>query len=222
MSDSTDPMAPLDRTAPVEVAEPPEERARRRRTAVILGGVIAVVLVLLALVWIIGDDDETTGDTTTTSVDQTTTTGESTTTDGTTTITTVPLAAEPPLRTDAVSGSGCTPGSGALPEGWWFGTVDPPVDRTMAFDLACYYLGDAAEEVAASRDDEVNNDYYVVNDSTVVRSVPVALGTTASCVSLGSGVSSEDCAPGDVAGDWSVWIRVHGGAIDRIVEQYAP
>ena len=61
-----------------------------------------------------------------------------------------------------------------------------------------------------------------MNDNPAVDSVPVAPGATATCLSLGSGVTSEDCAPGDVAGDWAVWIRVQGGFVDRIVEQYAP
>jgi hypothetical protein len=244
MSDPTDPTSPLDGGGPLDVAETPAVEAaaaRRKRMTSIFGAVGAAILIIAALVWLLGDDDAdddvvvggtttaveetaTVAETATTEVNPTSTMEEATTTESpATATTTVRLPAEPPLRTDAVSGSGCTPGRpGALPDGWWYGTIDPPLGSTMAFDLACYYLGGAAEEEAAKRGDEVDNDYYVVNERTEVRSVPLASDATVSCVSLGNGVTSGDCAPGDVAGDWAVWIRVQGGAIDRIVEQYAP
>jgi hypothetical protein len=31
-----------------------------------------------------------------------------------------------------------------------------------------------------------------------------------------------DCTPAEVTGDWAVWLRVQGGEVDRLVEQYAP
>ena len=164
-----------------------------------------------------GSDDDT----------ATTTTSDTTTTiappeSSTTTTTAAPLPDEPPLSDTAVSGSGCAPGAGPLPDGWWYGTVDGPPDPDLAFDLACYYLGDAAEAEAAQRGDEVNNDYYVVNENPAVRDVSVAPGASARCVELGSGVQSVDCDPSEVAGDWAVWLRVQGGTVDLIVEQYAP
>lgn len=92
----------------------------------------------------------------------------------------------------------------------------------LTFDLACYFVGAAAEAEAASRGDEVDNDYYVVNDSAQLRSAPVADHATATCVVLGAGVDQVDCMTAEVAGDWAVWLRVQSGEVDRIVEQYAP
>lgn len=170
-----------------------------------------------------GDDDGERADTTTTTApDSTTTSTPASTTTTEATTTTVPLGDEPTFRDEGPSGSGCTPGSDVLPDGWWYGTVAVPVSGTVELDLACYYVGPAAEAEAASRGDEVNNDYYVVNDNPAVRSVPVAAGATAACVELESGLTTHPCEPAEVAGDWAIWIRVVGGEVDRIVEQYAP
>jgi len=166
-----------------------------------------------------GDDDDDSSDTTTSSVDDTTTTSEDA---GTTTTSGADLPDAPPLREDAVSGSGCTPGDGDLPDGWWYGTFEGDVGSDISFDLACYYSGAAAESEAASRDDEVNNDYYVVNENAKVRVVPIASGATASCVAPDVSSGTVDCEPADVDPMWAVWLRVVDGEVDRIVEQYAP
>ncbi len=188
----------------------------------------AAPLVALMTVAVLGagcSDDDNAGDaTTTTEGTTTTTTVETTTTSAeSTTTTTEGLPDEPPRREDAASGSGCAPGAGALPDGWWYGSVDgPAADKQLSFDLACYYIGAAAEAEAASRGDEVSNDYYIVDETTQVRVVPVSGDATGSCVELQSTLEMVECAPEDVAGDWGVWIRVFGGTVDRLVEQYAP
>ncbi len=191
--------------------------------------VLSALVVVAGLLGGCGDDDvagtETTSTTETTESSDTTaaSTSEATTSSPTTTAPGGTLPEEPPYHEDEVSGSGCTPGPGPLPDGWWYGTLEGAVTSEVAFDLACYYVGAAAEAEAASRGDEVNNDYYVVNDNPTLRTVPVAADATASCVELGAGVEQVDCAPSEVDGAmWPVWLRVVGGEVDRIVEQYAP
>jgi hypothetical protein len=175
------------------------------------------------------DDDDGASTTTTAADDTTTTTAAATTTTGddypgstTTTTSGSDLPDEPPFHDDVASGSGCTPGPGDLPDGWWYGTLESTPGTEVSFDLACYYIGAAAEAEATSRGDEVSNDYYVVNDNAQVRSVPLANGATGSCVELGATLAMVDCAPAEMSGDWAVWLRVQDGAVDRSVEQYAP
>lgn len=197
---------------------------------------VALLAVLVATGWLggCGDDGDATGTTTTAEV--ATTAGDTTSTPptevpGTTAAPTtapVDLGDAPPFHDDRASGSGCTPGTGPLPDGWWYTT--PPltfdaVAGAYTFDLACYYVGAAAEAEAARRGDEVNNDYYVVNDNPTLRTLPLAAGATASCVELGAGVLEVECAPADIPDPvtpWAVWLRVVDGEIDRLVEQYAP
>jgi hypothetical protein len=190
--------------------------------------VTAALALSLALAACGGGDDEadstttstaSTGSTTTTAISSSTATddeGSSSTTDA------VVLGDEPTFADSGPSGSGCTPGASDLPDGWWYGTTDQAVADNVELDLACYYVGPAGEAEAASRGDELTNDYYVVNDNPAVRSVPVAPGATASCVEMEPSLNAVDCAPGDVAGDWAIWIRVRDGQVDRIVEQFAP
>lgn len=106
-------------------------------------------------------------------------------------------------------------------DGWWYGTVATSTDA-MDFDLACYHTGASAEAEAASRGDEVTNDYYVVDDNPSRRDLPASGEATASCVELGDELQMVDGDPADVTGEWAVWIRVVGGVVDRIVEQCAP
>lgn len=194
-----------------------------RRTALVLVTAAAVLAVTAC-----GDDD--TAATTTTAESSTTTAGETTTTAGETTTTAAEttttaggeLGDEPPFHDDGPSGSGCEPGRDELPDGWWYGDLIVPPGVGLSFDLACYYVGPAAEAAAAERGDEVTNDYYVVNDNATERTITIADGATASCVEMGTAVEMVDCTPPDVAGDWNVWIRVVGGEVDRMVEQYAP
>ncbi len=170
-----------------------------------------------------GDDGAAETTTTTTAAPDDTTTTSTTTADPTTTTAGAVLGDEPPFHDDTASGSGCTPGDGAdLPDGWWYGTIAGMPAATVDLDLACYYVGAAAEEIAESRGDEVNNDYYVVNDNDTVRTLTVDQAATASCVDLTGGLMRLECALYDVQGEWAVWLRVQGGVVDRIVEQYAP
>jgi hypothetical protein len=199
-----------------------------RKTALALLGALLVVTAAC------GDDGEdtatttTAGDTTTTPADSSSTTSaKPTTTTAAAPTTTGASAGElgqaPTYHDDKASGSGCTPGSGdTLPNGWWYGTVTGAVDEEVTFDLACYYVGPAAEAEAASRGDEVNNDYYVVNDNPALRDVAVAPDAQAQCVEVEDALHAVDCAPGDVDGEWAVWLRVVDGHIDRLVEQFAP
>lgn len=173
-----------------------------------------------------GDDDSAGDQAGTTLPDQST---ESTTTSSeapsstSTSVDGSALPDEPPFHADRASGSGCTPGDGTLPDGWWYGSLDGPVTDEVTFDLACHYVGAAAEAEAASRGDEVLNDYYVVNENEALRTIPVAEDATARCVEMGAVVSEVECDPTEVDGSmWAVWLRVADGQVDRIVEQYAP
>ena len=65
-----------------------------------------------------------------------------------------------------------------LEDGEHFGFIDKvsPAPETMVFDLAYFFTGDEANEVAASRGDEVPvpNDYYIVNDNPKLRKLALA------------------------------------------------
>ena len=196
----------------------------RSRVAIAAVLAAAVVLLVVLLAWPSDDDDGDAGPagTVTSTTDEESTTSASTT--STPTTGGEPLPDEPPLSTTRASGSGCNPGGSELPDGWWYGSLESGVGDEVTFDLACYYVGAIAETEAAARGDEVNNDYYVVNESSQLRTVPVADGATASCVALGTGVTQVECDLSEVGGDveWAVWLRVQGGVVDRVFEQYAP
>jgi hypothetical protein len=147
-----------------------------------------------------------------------------------------PVALQPPEPlpgSDGASGSGCNPGSGDLPDGAWFGFLSEVETEGVTVDLACFWFGDIAYEVGELAGQEVNNDYFITNDSDRLRSVPVAGDATVwtiagdsteghSAVSFASWPSSEPTyvqCPGDGC---LVWLYVNGGLVTEVVEQYTP
>ncbi|MEN8238934.1 MAG: hypothetical protein ABFR53_07010 [Actinomycetota bacterium] len=175
---------------------------------------------------------------TTTTAPEVSTTVPVTTTVPATTTTTIYFATAdslyPPesLSSDGASGSGCSPGSGALPSGVWFGYATAGNATSLQFDLACWYFGDLAWEIAATYGETAENDYYVVNQNPTLRTVPVATGAIVHHINASS--TAHD--PMAYA-DWllepegylscpfdfcPLWLYVNGGEVTEILEQYVP
>jgi hypothetical protein len=118
-------------------------------------------------------------------------------------------------------------------------TTDPP---KVTYDLAVLLSGDAANEAAKERGDEtpVPNDYYVVNDNPMLRTVSLAPDVRLALVDW------NDCCEhtfdgrladfarafeeGEITVDGhrytgnlsSYWLIARDGVVVRIEEQYAP
>jgi len=94
------------------------------------------------------------------------------------------------------------------------------------FDRAEFLTGAEAEAAAAERGDEVNNDYYIVNDETDTVTV-VASGDTEVVVLANQG--GPDQVETNVA-DFAVerhegsgfWLTIEDGIVTRIEEQFVP
>jgi hypothetical protein len=106
----------------------------------------------------------------------------------------------------------------------------------LTFDLAEFYSGEEANEIAQERGDEVPvpNDVYIVNDNRKLRTVPAADATVSvldwsSCCDVIVDLSFDEFAgyvarpTDDFHGTSSpYWIRVKGGEIVSVEEQYLP
>ena len=181
--------------------------------------VLSASLVLAAC----GDDDEgaATDDASSTTVEVTTTEAEPTTT-----TTAGPPATEEP--TDI--GDSDDTGRSELEDGRHFGYwASFEIGDTIAFgelDLAYFLTGPDAEAAAAERGDEVNNDYYVVNDNPKLRTL-IAHGDTEVVVLADPG--GPDLVSSNVA-DFAVdrhegsgfWVTIEDGIVTKIEEQYVP
>lgn len=145
-------------------------------------------------------------------------------TPGSTSTTTVDLGA-------AAGGSGCAPGSTALPDGVWFGFVSEPTGTGFSLDVACWFVGLPAAQAAAEDGEESPppNDFYIRNDNPRRRPVAVA-GETQATWTRDTGDPTtevrttysewlENRAPGIPFG---VWVEVQGGVAVQIVEQWVP
>jgi hypothetical protein len=172
-----------------------------------------------------GDDDEDTAtdDTTSTTAEATTTTTEA---EPTTTTTAAPPSTEEPGEI----GDSDDTGRSELEDGRHFGYwASFEIGDTIAFgelDLAYFLTGPDAEAAAAERGDEVNNDYYVVNDNPKLRTL-IAHGDTEVMVLADPG--GPDLVPSNVA-DFAVdrhessgfWVTIEDGIVTKIEEQYVP
>lgn len=206
-------------------------------------GALAVCLALAPVVTACGTDDDTASTTPETTAAAATTATTTTTTPATTTTTiTAPPATTASSTTTTLttndtdslaSGSGCTPGAGALPDGDWFGFVADASAGGIEFDLACWFVGDAAIAATAEDGEESPppNDYYVRNSNPALRTIPVADDAEVRWVpDVGTPTSATIDYP-----DWllarvdrgidlqpGVWITVTGGDIAEIEEQWVP
>lgn len=226
--------------------------------------VIALLTVMGLVIAACGEGDTSDPLATTTSVSATTTTSvvttttlPDTTTTPATTSTTVPATttttrtpppaggyvvveasifpAQPLPNSGGAGGSGCAPGPGALPDGIWYGTVLGATQDSVDFDLACFYYGDIAYEVgAAAGEDDVTNDYFILNDNPTIRTVPVAAGAMVWSIPGDLG----DLVPLSFATDWppdwarayaacpgdfcGMWLYINQGTATELVEQYVP
>lgn len=177
-------------------------------------------------------------DATTSTMATTTSIAATTTTEPTTTTVSVHYATDPSfyppesMSGDDASGSGCSPGAGSLPAGVWFGYVTAGNATSVQFDLACWYFGEIAWDVAATYGDTAENDYYVVNQNRALRSVPVTTGAIVhhiDPVSIGlDPIPYPDWLLGPPGylecpfGFCPLWLYVNDGEVTEIVEQYVP
>jgi hypothetical protein len=119
-----------------------------------------------------------------------------------------------PTPTATGGGSGCNPGSGALPDGVWFGFLDDVTEMTIDFDLACYLSCDPGEG------------FHVGNQSQRIRTLTVDPTAIVTFESI-DGPDWEN--PYDVVMDYEdvgmhnrVWIYVTGGEVTSIVFPAGP
>ncbi|HJS26257.1 MAG TPA: hypothetical protein VJ913_03915 [Actinomycetota bacterium] len=131
-----------------------------------------------------------------------------------------------------------------LEDGEHFGFVEEvdPSGGSLVFDLAYFLTGEAANEAAAERGDEVPvpNDYYIVNDNDRLRTLTLADGVELSLLDWNNCCDerfdgdletfARAIEEGMVESDGFVyqgslspyWLTVEDGEIVRIEEQYLP
>lgn len=118
-----------------------------------------------------------------------------------------------------------------LPDGVWFGSPDSYDSNGIAFDLECWFTGDAAV-VAAAEDGEESpppNDYYVRNQNPKLRDLEVPANTPVRWYLSGD---PNEYVDGDFTG-WiafldtmpfrlDIWVTIVNGVVISIEEQWVP
>lgn len=188
------------------------------------------------------------GATTVATTESTTTTTSGTATTKAATTSTLPMPAGPPATPltinyggtgTAPAGSGCSPPAGpSLPNGTWFGTLKSvdPAAGTIGLDLACYFVGDAANAAAAAdghSEIPVPNDYYIRNQVPTIYTLPAIPNVAYLQLQYNGGSSEyEPTATGLGAAAaglasfnpdyWTGWIQVTDGYVTVIQQQFRP
>ena len=124
-----------------------------------------------------------------------------------------------------------------IEDGRHFVFVKRAKDGSVTFDLAYLLTGKDAEQAAKDAGQElpVPNDYFIVNDNPKLRTVPVGDGAKimvydwSMCCDTYTSISYDEFAgyvaspTDDFHGTLSpYWLRVQGGQIVKIEEQYLP
>lgn len=218
--------------------KPPKvQTANRNRTAHATALAVLIGLLLAACGGEAGQSTTTTEAVTTTTVPDTTTTtvrDTTTTSSPATTTTSAPTTTGGSTDTnDLASGSGCKPGTeDGLPDGDWYGYIVDVSASDIEFDLACWFSGDAA--IAAASEDGAEspppNDYYIRNESDVIRSLLVSSTAEVEYLANGGDPNSVATMPyAEWSTDWEIsefvpgyWVTIVDGEVTSIVQQYVP
>ena len=114
-----------------------------------------------------------------------------------------------PEATSTGGGSGCSPGSGPLPDGEWFGFLDGGAETTIDFDLACFVSC------------EPGTGFAIGNQSSKIRSLPVDSAAVLIFEVVGGpdGVEPYETVENiEHAGLHNIaWVYVNDGAVTHIV-----
>lgn len=148
-----------------------------------------------------------------------------------------PITIPSPKDGHSPEGSGCTPPAGdTLPDGIWFGmlkSVDPASGR-IGLDLACFFVGDAANAAAAAdggSEVPVPNDYYIRNNNPKVYELATASDVAVLEIpNMGSGpgyTTSSGLAAAQATltrfGDhWIGWVQITDGWVVVMQQQFVP
>ncbi len=142
-----------------------------------------------------------------------------------------------PKAPDGADGSGCLADAGTLPDGAWFGFVRGWDQTGIDLDPACFYTGAEAAKAATAHNDESPppNDFFIANDTKVVRRIPAGAsaaayrvthdkdgGVTTQKITFGELVTNSGTyqkCPDELCG---VWVYVNGGTATEVQMQYLP
>jgi hypothetical protein len=159
-----------------------------------------------------------------------------------------PLTSAPEATGSPSASATASAAAAEIPDGRSFGyikSVDESA-RTISFDLAQFLEGDAAdkayrEDNGLSSDEEVDNDYYIRNENTRLRTLHVASDASIQVVGdppdtvegnwadFAAAFDSDEIAPFNEDGSASYrgtngkyWVTVEDGEVSLIEEQYVP
>jgi hypothetical protein len=201
--------------------------------------VASVVWAALAVAPLAGcgddDDDDDEGATPTTASAPATTSSTAAPPTTASPSTTAPSTTAPPTTAGGATeepselGDSDDTGRSELEDGRHFGFWETfEIGDTIAygeFDLAQLLTGAAAEAAAAERGDEVNNDYYIVNDNPRLRTL-IAEGDTVVQVLEGGTPDLIDTNVADFAversPDAGFWVTIEDGIVTEIEQQFVP
>jgi hypothetical protein len=142
-----------------------------------------------------------------------------------------PVLSSPVLSSPAVAATTKATPAAALKDGRWPGFVKKiDGDTAVTMDLVEFLTGDAAakawkKKYPDSDEDVPPNDYFIVNDNTKVRVLPLASSVVVKVVSPDSPVADKKIPPADLdefLDNIMFWFTVKGGKVSQIEQQFLP
>lgn len=133
---------------------------------------------------------------------------------------------------ERAAGSGCEDSVYGRPDGIWFGYLVSATASSVDFDLACWFVGDAAVDASADDGEESPppNDFYIRNAAETIETIDVEAVTMVSWLADVGDPASEATIPFD---EWlamrdarpvqpGLWLTVQDGQVVEMAEQYVP
>ena len=138
-----------------------------------------------------------------------------------------------PAVTPSATGATKTPAV-LLADGRWPGFIAEVGGKTVSMDLVEFLTGDAAAKAwkkkhPTSEQDSPDNDYFIVNDNTKLRNLPLASTVEAAVLAVPNPGTEKSIAVsglekhfGDLLPDTLFWFTVRQGQVTKIEQQFLP
>jgi hypothetical protein len=128
-----------------------------------------------------------------------------------------------PMNADGTAGSGCTPPTGSLPDGRWFGSIGTWTSTSITFTPRCLYHRDSTQYKDYNEQFAAGESRYITESSVGTRTLATVRNVPAWHAWSNGRATTLDLLFSEFEyAQETVWVFVNDGIVTEVVEDYSP